>query len=98
MLFLSFFFFNQKTAYDIRISDWSSDVCSSDLLSHCWYTNVPTPDGVESYIQAALDAQALGRVLPFVVRAADGEIVGTTRFHALDPAVPNVNIDRKSVV
>src|SRR3546814_18060996 len=26
-----FFFFNQKTAYDMRISDWSSDVCSSDL-------------------------------------------------------------------
>src|SRR3546814_17338060 len=27
----SFFFFKQKTAYDMRISDWSSDVCSSDL-------------------------------------------------------------------
>src|SRR3546814_4562319 len=26
-----FFFFNQKTSYDMRISDWSSDVCSSDL-------------------------------------------------------------------
>src|SRR3546814_8217460 len=31
MLF-SFFFFKQKTAYEMRISDWSSDVCSSDLL------------------------------------------------------------------
>src|SRR3546814_10957272 len=28
---LDFFFFEQKTAYDMRISDWSSDVCSSDL-------------------------------------------------------------------
>src|SRR3546814_37407 len=28
-----FFFFSQKTAYDLRISDWSSDVCSSDLKS-----------------------------------------------------------------
>src|SRR3546814_4208647 len=28
-----FFFFKQKTAYEMRISDWSSDVCSSDL---CW--------------------------------------------------------------
>src|SRR3546814_5640589 len=27
------FFFNQKTAYELRISDWSSDVCSSDLLA-----------------------------------------------------------------
>src|SRR3546814_4551885 len=28
-----FFFVKQKTAYDVRISDWSSDVCSSDLLA-----------------------------------------------------------------
>src|SRR3546814_13822049 len=30
---LDFFFFKQKTAYEMRISDWSSDVCSSDLSS-----------------------------------------------------------------
>src|SRR3546814_3885579 len=30
---LLFFFFKQKTAYERRISDWSSDVCSSDLVS-----------------------------------------------------------------
>src|SRR3546814_2892992 len=30
-LYVSFFFFKQKTAYEMRISDWSSDVCSSDL-------------------------------------------------------------------
>src|SRR3546814_10015472 len=30
-VFLHFFFFKQKTAYEMRISDWSSDVCSSDL-------------------------------------------------------------------
>src|SRR3546814_8909433 len=30
-LFFVFFFFKQKTAYEMRISDWSSDVCSSDL-------------------------------------------------------------------
>src|SRR3546814_16643085 len=42
-----FFFFKQKTAYEMRISDWSSDVCSSDLLvraagcrrmgKRCWH-------------------------------------------------------------
>src|SRR3546814_10310368 len=32
-----FFFFKQKTAYEMSISDWSSDVCSSDLLS--WTTS-----------------------------------------------------------
>src|SRR3546814_7405179 len=31
MLCVFFFFFKQKTAYEMRISDWSSDVCSSDL-------------------------------------------------------------------
>src|SRR3546814_6336864 len=29
------FFFKQKTAYEMRISDWSSDVCSSDLIPRC---------------------------------------------------------------
>src|SRR3546814_10099128 len=33
-----FFFFKQKTAYEMRISDWSSDVCSSDL----WHCRTPT--------------------------------------------------------
>src|SRR3546814_18846634 len=32
MVLMFFFFFKQKTAYEMRISDWSSDVCSSDLL------------------------------------------------------------------
>src|SRR3546814_5572946 len=31
-VFCVFFFFKQKTAYEMRISDWSSDVCSSDLF------------------------------------------------------------------
>src|SRR3546814_1108146 len=31
LYYFSFFFFKQKTAYEMRISDWSSDVCSSDL-------------------------------------------------------------------
>src|SRR3546814_5004670 len=30
-MIIVFFFFKQKTAYEMRISDWSSDVCSSDL-------------------------------------------------------------------
>src|SRR3546814_6926645 len=33
----SFFFFKQKTAYEMRISDWSSDVCSSDLRQMLGY-------------------------------------------------------------
>src|SRR3546814_8443061 len=37
---LLFFVFKQKTAYELRMSDWSSDVCSSDLFA---YRNVPPP-------------------------------------------------------
>src|SRR3546814_10479401 len=37
-----FFFFKQKTAYEMRISDWSSDVCSSDLL-HGQPADLPQP-------------------------------------------------------
>src|SRR3546814_9638674 len=32
LLIFFYFFFKQKTAYEMRISDWSSDVCSSDLI------------------------------------------------------------------
>src|SRR3546814_9898938 len=39
-LCLCFFFFKQKTAYEMRISDWSSDVCSSDLYGFAFeYVN-----------------------------------------------------------
>src|SRR3546814_10562836 len=39
------FFFKQKTAYEMRISDWSSDVCSSDLLAGgvALYAHLMTP-------------------------------------------------------
>src|SRR3546814_10757402 len=35
------FFFKQKTAYEMRISDWSSDVCSSDLEHHARHLRQP---------------------------------------------------------
>src|SRR3546814_1078812 len=41
-----FFFFKQKTAYEMRISDWSSDVCSSDLQQWQWSFRFPGRDGV----------------------------------------------------
>src|SRR3546814_1470934 len=40
------FFFNQKTAYEMRISDWSSDVCSSDL-GGTWRPVSPTSPGCD---------------------------------------------------
>src|SRR3546814_2605288 len=39
-----FFFFKQKTAYEMRISDWSSDVCSSDLPARAGHCGDADPD------------------------------------------------------
>src|SRR3546814_2019547 len=48
--FCMFFFFKQKTAYEMRISDWSSDVCSSDLGTHCI-----DPCGETDWVRAMID-------------------------------------------
>ena len=61
-------------------------------LDRLWYTTVPSPAQMGGYVQAALDMQARGEALPFVVRDAAGDIVGTTRFYALDKAVPRLGI------
>src|SRR3546814_1661194 len=43
-----FFFFKQKTAYEMRISDWSSDVCSSDLPSSVCQRSSPVSETIGS--------------------------------------------------
>src|SRR3546814_6801558 len=55
--FCYLFFFKQKTAYDLRISDWSSDVCSSDLA------DVQDRDGAVPLLQQSHQRH------PFVARA-----------------------------
>ena len=65
---------------------------AGDALSRHWYTNVPRSADVEAYVQAALAVQEQGRILPFVVLDAHGQVVGSTRFYALEPAVPSVSI------
>src|SRR3546814_1282882 len=44
-----FFFFKQKTAYEMRISDWSSDVCSSDLMANRKKPGTPGKDSEVGY-------------------------------------------------
>src|SRR3546814_1169807 len=60
------FFFKQKTAYEMRISDWSSDVCSSDLpwLDHNRW-------GVRHPLGARIDAPPSGASYAFL--GAEGE-------------------------
>src|SRR3546814_6080787 len=52
------FFFKQKTAYEMRISDWSSDVCSSDLFNGAILTQTGN-DNQMSLVQDGSDNQAL---------------------------------------
>lgn len=61
-------------------------------LGDLWFTNTPTVDGVEAYVAAALRDQAEGRALPFAVLDAAGEVVGATRFYAVEPEVPRISI------
>src|SRR3546814_10541883 len=53
MYWFLFFFFKQKTAYEMRISDWSSDVCSSDLQSHVPVSGAARADMAEDFRRLA---------------------------------------------
>ncbi|MGF6419893.1 RimJ/RimL family protein N-acetyltransferase [Stenotrophomonas sp. AN71] len=61
-------------------------------LDQLWYTQVPSPERAEAYVQAALQAQAEGKVLPFVIRDAGGDIIGSTRFYGLEADVPKLSL------
>src|SRR3546814_14440689 len=56
MLLVVFFFFKQKTAYEMRISDWSSDVCSSDLTVHVGRVHGLDGNGVDRRLGATAAA------------------------------------------
>src|SRR3546814_925568 len=66
MCFVVFFVFKQKAAYEMRISDWSSDVCSSDLLRQFLPAiaadPLPCPNGLEDDFRNCLrDRQHSGK-------------------------------------
>lgn len=61
-------------------------------LSALTYTFVPDADEADDYVARALEAQAAGTALPFVVMDARGEVVGSTRLYDLDPSVPRAAI------
>src|SRR3546814_19823895 len=61
---LGVFFFKQKTAYEMRISDWSSDVCSSDLLAQAKELLRQSEDEWRREDKAYREAQQAGRLKP----------------------------------
>src|SRR3546814_4707722 len=79
-----FFFFKQKTAYEMRISDWSSDVCSSDLRG----------GGAQPGQPRARSAR-LRRLLPVRGRPGGG---GGASLRRAARDLPQRPLDRKSVV
>src|SRR3546814_9709965 len=54
-----FFFFKQKTAYEMRISDWSSDVCSSDLVARPKQASALELQQLEQQAMLAAQPQAM---------------------------------------
>lgn len=57
------------------------------------YTSVPPPGSMGAYVDAALQGQADGMMLPFAVRElTHGEIVGSTRYYEIDPGLPRLAI------
>src|SRR3546814_14029621 len=88
MCVVLFFFFKQKTAYEMRISDWSSDVCSSDL--YLW--------------SLALTSWSAWRVVPLqeatnpMVNGQPARPNGDQRARYRRPGQVKIRPDRKSVV
>src|SRR3546814_2461750 len=87
----SFFFFKQKTAYEMRISDWSSDVCSSDLHQKADGAAVHAKDRQTT----PLVEQLVQHVEQETVAAERDQQVGLGQ---VDEVVKRAQLDRKSVV
>src|SRR3546814_17253061 len=83
LVFLFFFFFKQKTAYEMRISDWSSDVCSSDLVHWQLLRN----DSEGSLAAATHDASG-----HLILASQSGELLrfapGRLQIEPTEPRVP----------
>src|SRR3546814_3364223 len=87
--FVFFFFFKQKTAYEMRISDWSSDVCSSDLILGQHHRQLRFGDGNGTATIAMNDGY--GRTP--ITLARDAPIPQTPYRGALPPALSLRAID-----
>src|SRR3546814_20440970 len=109
MLMSDCFFYNRKTAYEMRISDWSSDVCSSNLL---WATR--TKSGAragiyggeihrESCGKSGSAKRAQGHVgdgapARFQLRLTAGEVAFGDSVENIQQPLNSPLLDRKSVV
>src|SRR3546814_5318393 len=88
------FFFKQKTAYEMRISDWSSDVCSSDLaiLRQAFLGNIKFGHHLDARDQAR--SQLTRRRHHLAQHTVDAKADLQSRFETLDVNVRRVLADR----
>src|SRR3546814_1780297 len=84
-----FFFFKQKTAYEMRISDWSSDVCSSDLGGAARHQRPVVARPAPGILHAAVEARHVG--------GAHGELVQVGLAEQHRAGVPQVAADGRLV-
>src|SRR3546814_7849677 len=78
LLICHFFFFKQKPAYEMCISDWSSDVCTSDLIIGLAF-RLYDPDGLIG------DTNDIGITIALVPRDTDGVDIGRRHFPLNSP-------------
>jgi len=86
--------------YGMRLEPMAADhhdalraSASDGRLWELWFTSVPEPDKVAAYIASALEGQANGHMLPWVVRElASGTVVGSTRYHDIVAVIDRVEI------
>src|SRR3546814_6070937 len=89
-----FFFFKQKTAYEMRISDWSSDVCSSDLAGEWRVIAVDLRGrGESAYAKDAMTYTPLTYVQDIEALL---EELGCDRFVAFGTSLGGIEIGRAS--
>src|SRR3546814_6965649 len=97
------FFFKQKTAYEMRISDWSSDVCSSDLRREVGHGNLAMRSLKQMMPETSTYAYTV-RVVSDILESNGSSSMATVCAGSLalmDAGVPipkHVSGDRKSVV
>src|SRR3546814_2572024 len=80
-------FFKQKTAYEMRISDWSSDVCSSDLIVYLFMAGGPSQ--FETFDYKPKLVNLAGQDLPDSVRNGQ-RLTGMSASQSSLPMVPSI--------
>ncbi len=77
----------------LQDKDQLVEAASDGSLWNLWYTSVPTPEKMESYILTALTEQEEKKSLPFIIiRKKDQKIVGTTRYMNIESVIRRLEI------